>query len=220
VSGKAGEAHPAVLEDVGKKDHQGRFLKSLTSFSPFLGLATRLKKTPRMILALGTTDAMTLWRIVSIERIAAGEELITLRSRSSLGTLPDLMDEMIPINARQRVLAAIERVTDAAFRESATSLVDQCRNAAQVVLSNWLAEKSGDASLLNKDLGQVINAVSEHLENKKSALIDAANLIRVLHPRGKSNEQNRLNLRPPIEQDGELALHALGFLLREIGWVA
>jgi len=210
--------HPAIFNDVGAADTQGRFRKTLSTFVPIHDLASKLKKNSRLSLALGVADAMTLWRIVSIEKIAAGEDLVTLRGRSSLGTLPNLIDELIPVNGRQQVAAAIDRVTDAAYRESPTSLVDQCRNAAQVVLSHWLADQSGDPSVLAKDLGDVINALIEHLGNKRHAMIDAANLIRVLHPRGKANEQNRRGLRMPVEEDGELALHGLGFLLREIGW--
>lgn len=39
-----------------------------------------------------------------------------------------------------------------------------------------------------------------------------------LHVRGKANEQESKGLRLPVEEDAELCLHALGFVLRDIGW--
>lgn len=43
-------------------------------------------------------------------------------------------------------------------------------------------------------------------------------LLARLHVRGKSNEQVSRSLRLPVEEDAELCLHNLGFLLRELGW--
>ncbi len=39
-----------------------------------------------------------------------------------------------------------------------------------------------------------------------------------LHSRGKTNEVHAKGLREPVDEDAELALHALGFALRDIGW--
>ena len=52
----------------------------------------------------------------------------------------------------------------------------------------------------------------------KIAARNAAEVIRLLHPRGKANEQETKGLRIPVEEDAELAIHALGFILREIDW--
>lgn len=38
-----------------------------------------------VLVALGTGDSYTLWRVVGVERIVMGEDLVTLRARSSLG---------------------------------------------------------------------------------------------------------------------------------------
>jgi hypothetical protein len=39
-----------------------------------------------------------------------------------------------------------------------------------------------------------------------------------LHARGKSNEAYSKSLRDPVDEDAELALHALGLALHDIGW--
>jgi hypothetical protein len=47
-----------------------------------------------------------------------------------------------------------------------------------------------------------------------------ANVIAWLHVRGEGNDALTKGLRDPVEEDAELALHALGFALRDIGWAA
>jgi hypothetical protein len=39
-----------------------------------------------------------------------------------------------------------------------------------------------------------------------------------MHSRGKSNEQHTRGVREPIDEDAEFAVHALGLVMREIGW--
>ncbi len=46
----------------------------------------------------------------------------------------------------------------------------------------------------------------------------AIRLLQRFHSRGKPNEQKRYDTRPPTEEDAQLVLNALGFLLREVGW--
>jgi hypothetical protein len=36
----------------------------------------------------------------------------------------------------------------------------------------------------------------------------------------KGNEAHTKGLRDPVDEDAELALHAVGFVLRDIGWAA
>ncbi len=50
------------------------------------------------------------------------------------------------------------------------------------------------------------------------AVTDAVNIIRILHARAKPNEQHRRGLRPITEDDAELAVRAMGFVIREFGW--
>jgi len=65
-------------------------------------------------------------------------------------------------------------------------------------------------AVLNKDLGDLVKVLKNGMG--RQALVDAADPVRILHPRGKSSEQNRLGLRPPNDHDGELAVQALARL--------
>jgi len=47
-----------------------------------------------------------------------------------------------------------------------------------------------------------------------------ARLIAKLHSRGKDNERAKYKTRTPDEEDADLAVQSLGFVLREFGWTA
>lgn len=211
------QQHPAIFEDVGYRNHEGHFRKSLLTYHPVSGFAARVRNMPGVMIAIGGSDAMTVWYIVSVERIAVGEELITLRSRSNLGVMPELERSVIPPHAASSVDGALAKVADAAFRGAASSVIDLCRDAVQVVVSHWLVQEGETETVLHKDLGDLIKVLKERFKDRQ-ALLDAADLVRILHPRGKSNEQNKRGLRPPNDQDAELAVQSLGFVLREVGW--
>jgi len=131
--------------------------------------------------------------------------------------LPDVIESVLPVIGRQSIVSALAKVTDAAYRSNPVAIVDQCRDAVQVVLSHWLVQHGLKPETLEEDLGKIVMKISEKFAERR-ALIDAANLIRLLHPRGKSSEQNRLGLRPPVEQDAEVALNLMGFIVRDLGW--
>jgi hypothetical protein len=65
--------------------------------------------------------------------------------------------------------------------------------------------------------GQLIKNVAAKFPQNK-ALLSALSVVNLLHPRGKDNEVERYELRPVHDGDAELAVHAVGFVLREIGW--
>lgn len=204
--------HPA--DSIQYVANAARVKQSLATFYPLHQFGSRLRKNPRMLLMLGHADAPTVWRIISAERTPSGEDLITLRARSSFGALPDILEDHIPEAARPPVLEALDRVTDGAFRSSAVSLIDLCRDAAVVCIGRWLVSTDVDSKFLGADLGRLITEVSE----AKQILRDAAAIINRLHPRGKSNERERLGVRIPTDEDAETALNCLGLILREIGW--
>ena len=97
--------------------------------------------------------------------------------------------------------------------------MDRARDAAQICLATWAASKWSDPKLLADDLGSLIKHILGRGEGQRAA-VDAADLVRVLHARGKWNEKKKRGLRPVLEEDSELALRAVGFLLHEFGWTA
>ncbi|WP_429354584.1 hypothetical protein [Paraburkholderia sp. 32] len=145
--------------------------------------------------------------------------MVILRAESALGILPQLDETQIHPESIPAVRAAVQRVLDVAYREIPTSVVDQCRNACAAMASRWLYQQTGDAHLLEKDLGKVISAVRNVLGADKSrTLCSALDIVNRLHPRGKHNEVHRYGLRDVTEEDAALAVHVTGFVIREFGW--
>ena len=176
------------------------------------GLRDKLNGT---LIALGTLDAYTLWRVVSIERIVTGEDLLTLRARSSLGVLPELNESAIPADSRAKVIETLGKLSEAAYRAGPESIVDRARDVAQWCIASWLADKEGEPKLRNIDLGQLVSK----LPDKDYPVIrGVAGALARLHVRNKPNEQEKYNTRPVTEDDAEFSIAAIGLMLREIGW--
>jgi hypothetical protein len=119
--------------------------------------------------------------------------------------------------SKQPVTQTIDRVLDAAFRETPISVIDHCRNAMGVILSRWLVASGHDPAVLADDLGKIATIVVK-TPYEKGMAGNLAGIVARLHSRGKTNEAHIKGLRDPVEEDAELALHAVGFTLRDVGW--
>lgn len=167
------------------------------------------------LFALGTRDAYSLWRVVSIERIVSGEDLLTLRARSSLGVLPEVNESVVPVDALGKVKETLSKLNESAYRAGPESIIDRARDVAQWCIGSWLAEKKSDSSLRLMDLW----ALADKLDEKDFAVLrNTGRSLARLHARNKPNVQEEKNTRPVTEDDAEFALAAVGMLLREIRW--
>lgn len=216
------EAHPAVHSDLIKAANNGwRVPKSLTVYIECTELLNRPNCGEGLRLMLGQADAASTWKIVQVERSIGSDIVVTLRSESALGILPELDASRINPANFGSVRCAYERVLNAAYRELPTSVVDQCRNAAVVFVSRWMQSVVGSDTPTEQDLGDWIKAIKTNFgDNQMLALRSALEIINKLHPRGKDNERNKMALRTVDENDATLAVHALAFVLREVKWVA
>ncbi|MCY4755411.1 hypothetical protein [Pelomonas aquatica] len=206
--------HPTASDASKTKNGAGQVNLSLLTFVPMTRLVERLGPSPEPVVVLGAQPAVTAWSVVAVERADHDHDVVTLKARLNFGFLPELLTEAIPAAARKRVTEAVAKVVDAAHRQSGIALVDLCRAAATVVLAEMLVEQGKARDLLEKDLGEVVAALPEQAKLRRSA----ADIIRMLHPRGKPNEQVRLGTPPVTEADGLFALEAFAFLLRDLGW--
>jgi hypothetical protein len=170
------------------------------------------------LVALGIADAYTMWRVVDIERISTGDDLVTLRARSSLGLLPELLQAEIPLRSLEHVVCVVDKAIQAAFRAGPESVIDRCRDAAQACVGVWFADKTKNELDRTADLSPLLDKVEKHFANEPPmVLLNAARIIARLHAR-KPNEQLKRSLRGNLEGDAEVALSNLGLVLREIGW--
>lgn len=205
------QPHRAFNEEVGfRKDHDGFFRKDMVSFNS--------RHLPRAEAAacdgvfLGSDPASTRWRIIDVERITTGEDLVTLKAASRLGVLPELELAGVALAERKALADAYDKAADAAYRLDPESVIDRCREAATAMIGWWLANTTGDPTERHHDLA----AASRRLSEKKKLAGSAGSLIALLHARGKVVEQVRRAVAPPIEDDARVALECLGLVAREL----
>jgi hypothetical protein len=213
--------HPAIFEDVGGRDTAGRFRKDLLTYydaNPFAGRL--LAANGDLVIALGAGDALSLWTVVQVERIASGQELLSIKARSNLGVLPELDFAKVPLVSKEPVLAALTKLRTAAYREQASSVVEQCRPTAQIILSHWFAAATG-ANVKGDDLGEVIKKIEKHDAGKdRQILLNTGRTLGLFHNRNKPNVKEKFGglARDITESDAAFALQAVALLLHEVGW--
>lgn len=171
-----------------------------------------------MTVFLGGENFSSTWRIVTIERIHTKEFFFTLKALSNQGILPGINIEKIPESNRQKIVSAIQKSVDAAYKFQAVPIVDVCRESAREFLAVWLTT-IGITNVKGKDLKDLIGMIPEHNLGIRSA----STIINRLHSRGKSSTKEASEskgniIRDIITEDAELSLSLLGFLLREIDW--
>jgi hypothetical protein len=214
-------AHSSLVSDYAQGRPDGRIVKQLNLFMECQALLGMPQRAEGSQLAIGVAGAFSLWRILQVERTLSADVMVTLRAESAMGILPEIDETRVPPASLGAVRTAITRVLDVAYRELPTSVVDQCRNACAAMGSHWLYHRNGDAQILEKDLGNVINAIQRELGVDKSRTIcSALDIVNRLHPRGKHNEVHKYDLRNVTDEDAALAVHATGFLIREFDWAA
>ena len=177
-------------------------------------------KPAQPLIVLGVSQQFTVWTLISIELSLAGEEIVALRSRSTFGALPELLEESIPANGNEKVVKAIGILSEDLHRAGPQSVIDRSRDVIAWMLSAYL-QSCGQAEV-GRDLGRLIsrlNGVSDIA--KKETAASAANVVRLLHARGKSSEQEkRPMMRSLQEQDAQLAVLCVGMILCDLGWAA
>lgn len=205
------QQHPAFREEIGPKDYDGSLKKQLFGFH--IWPARIHLRADRVKVVLGIRDGSSIWRVIAIEQISTGEDLVTLKAQSNMGVLPELAGEKIPEIARGRVLQTVERLIDTAYRAGPESVIDRCRDLAAAAIGGHFEATHPGAS--HKDLAQLAALASEA---KRFLIEQPAKMLALLHSRAKPNVQAQRSTPPPIDEDASLALECVGIILRELGW--
>lgn len=168
---------------------------------------------------LGKTPYQTYWKILTIETLFDGSPLLILKALTSYGAVPELVINQVPDIAQRQIQDALENVEVAANRIGGIETVDTCRNALSIVLGAL----AGNTEL---DLGKGISYRIEENKakstnpkaNGQDLITQNADIVRRLHPRGKSSEKEKYQTRAISQEDANLALNCLWFVLVELGW--
>jgi len=210
------QPHPAYYEEANITRLQGgsgRLRKRIFAFEGWRVPAELSKYKSSALIALGTADAFTLWRIIDIERIVTGEDLLTLRARNSLGVLPELNLDAIPQNGRDKLQEVLERLNNSAYRAGPEDIVESARAATQWSVGMYLANRENNPKILMNDIGELLKQLKD-----RRILQSLIPIMATLHSRAKPNEQERYDTRPLMDGDAEYALASVGMILRELGW--
>ena len=170
------------------------------------------------LVVLGTENAFSLWKIINREWIYTNEFVVTLKSRQSLGALPEIDWALVP-DKSGLVKEKLETLADDIYRAGSESVVDRAREAAIAILSAHL-QNEGITEAIGKDLGALTDLLDKRNgKNSQRVVRCAAEIPQRLHSRGRHPEQEkRDNLRPIREQDAELAVQCVGVMLCDLGW--
>lgn len=212
-----------VLPRTAGDSIEGVFNKPLFVYD---GLWLTPDEKPPSLVALGAAGRVSLWRVVALpELISTGELLFTLKARHAFAILPEIDHEAVPELGRRKVAEAVQSLADAAHREAPSSIIDLACEAIQWCLATWAAAKFPDVDFFDKELEKITDYIETHYkdENGKKIQMTAlkvAEIVQRLHPRRKPHEQQRRRLRPPVEDDAELAVKAAAFVIRELRWAA
>lgn len=191
-----------------------RSLNVYTACSELLALPNRGQGSK---LALGSSRSASKWLIVQTEALYSGAVMVTLKALTAYGIVPELDFEEIGDQFRAPVRQAVAKVVDSAFKEAPGSVVDNCKDAMQVVMSSWLAQNGNGSGAIQKEVAKVASLM-ELVPHEKFCVANLGKIAGLLHARNKSNVVLGKGYRPLQEEDAEFALQSLGLTLRELGW--
>ena len=206
--------HPHEVPNAGQMRVVGAKIELFVYISPSQ-LIARPEALDGAVLGLGTSSFETRWRVIGAEMVGYGDLLVTLRSLSGLGMLPNLEPSAIPTDARAAVKESVDQVVSAAFRETAGAVVDQCRHALTAIISTWLYELHGDRKIFERDLGDLCKIL---WRSGRRMLAASAWVVARLHNKTKPSARAEHGLQAPVDDDAQYCIQVVGLVLRELGW--
>ena len=171
---------------------------------------------PHPVIALGKGKSSSIWTIVYIETGFTGEEMVTLKARQSLGTLPELDMEKLQVLKESTIQEALQTLEDDYHLASPESVVDRANEAATRLLNAFLVTKGRTSQTsLHK---AITEAGKLEPKDKREIVRNAADVVRLLHGRTKYAVQRDKNTREVRVQDAELAVQCIGVMLCDLEW--
>ncbi|BDY05971.1 hypothetical protein [Ferrimonas sp. YFM] len=208
-----------IRKDLNTRPWGGGLAQLLEAISYQIDSLTSLRSCsalPKVV--LGDEPYHSFWKVLSIESQVDGQPLITLKALHSFGVIPELLAHHIqPTTALRSIQQTLDKVEASANRLGPVDTIDRCRDALSVVFGAL----AGDLHLdLGKGVGKYVesNKARNPKGNGENLVSRCADTVRRLHYRGKPNEQERHQTRPLTDDDANLALSCLWFVLVELGW--
>ncbi len=206
------QPHPARPLELAKSDKLGiRKRVYVYQSIPFFSHYMKNQKEQPLVL-LGIDDRFTIWTVIDVEGIAHGEDLVTLKARSTRSVIPEIDQDKVPENYKTLVNESISSFVNEVYRAAPVSVIDRARDTASQILLAYFELKGSQS----KDLGQLVKKLEQE---KMTVAASAAHIIARLHARAKPSERHKRDMPPIREQNAQLAIECVGVLLSEIRWV-
>ncbi|NKA76078.1 hypothetical protein GO285_05042 [Ralstonia solanacearum] len=151
-------------------DVRGFIPTRLVTFQSWTASADFFSRRRDAVLVLGAGDRAVVHPVLDVERLAMGEELVTVRTRPSLSGLPEIIDALLPEQYSRHIVEQYEKAASSAFRDDAESVIDRCREAAAAAL-NGERLNSSDVQKVEDlaALGMVFRTHSVELSHRSEA---------------------------------------------------
>lgn len=199
--------------------NRGKVQKSLATFSAFsLTAELRNNAITHPIFLLGNETDYTIWSLVDQEATVTGETLVYLKARKVFGALPELTPAILESEDTALAREKLDILAEDLHRAGPDSVIDRAREVAAAIISAYLVAK-GQYSAKGEELSKLAELISRSPEDK-NVVANLARTIAILHGRGKTAERQKRDTRPSTEHDAELAVEAIGTILRDLGWAA
>lgn len=203
------------------RDQYAEIKKALWTFEHYrITYSHSIEEINKTRIVLGNGNAISIWKIIQIETNLAGEEFLTIKAVSNLGVLPEINMASIPQKYYKKCLECIGKVVDTAYQSGPENIVDRCRDAASLFFNVWHEIELGQpvTTDLQKTIKKLESASTNNPKIEKRIAFNCGRTIAVFHSRCKPIEQEKHNPPPINEDDGQLALHCLAAIMRELGF--
>ena len=132
--------------------------------------------------------------------------------------MPELDLNAIPQVNRSDIVHALDAVAEAAPIQAPQSVIEACRNAAyHIITAKYPDSIVNDADELGK-IARWLDDETKHPCERLRGLGAVVEMVNNLHNRAKANGPRARGTRPVTQNDSNLAVSAIAFLLQDIGW--
>lgn len=209
--------HPAIPNDISAVNENGVIEKTLASFRAFNYSAIMKRRGfSEPIVVLGSNDQFTIWSVIDVETSIAGETIIYLKSRKSMGFLPKVNFSKIEDCYHAQIRDKLDLLLEDVYKAGADSIVDRAREAASAIINAYLLSQGHIDK--HKDLGQLATPLKD--KEQKYITANCVDTLAKLHSRAKTVEQSNKGLRAINEHDAELAVNSVGMILVELDFAS
>lgn len=167
------------------------------------------------IIALGSRQVHSFWRILFVEPMHTGDQLVTIKSASFMGTLPEVLGGKVDPAAENQLRQAADHLAGEALRSSPESVIDLARDVITIAFAGVLARMKS-LPKVGMDLGDLSDSLAKAIEaahpnTKRASLphqmaLSCSRIVQRLHSQRKPSEQARRGLLPPTGREAELAV--------------